>query len=42
MILRHRVATVLLTVWVVAAASIYFRQFATPALRFLSRSKGLH
>jgi len=42
MSLRQRVATVLLTVWVVAAASIYFRQFAAPALRFLSRSNGRH
>jgi len=41
MSLRQRVTTVLITVWFVGAALIYFRQFAAPALRFLARTKGL-
>jgi hypothetical protein len=30
--------TVLLTIWIVSATLIYFRQFAGPALRYLSRT----
>jgi hypothetical protein len=42
MSLRQRVTSALLTIWVLGGVLVYFRQFAAPALRFLSRSKGLH
>jgi hypothetical protein len=40
--LRGRLSTVVLTIWIAAAAVIYFRQFATPALLYISRTLGHH
>jgi hypothetical protein len=39
---RGRIPTILLSLWLLAAAVIYFRQFAAPALLYLSRMMGRH
>ena len=38
--IREKIPAVMLTVWIVAAGLIYFRQFAGPALRYLARVTG--
>lgn len=38
--IRERLPAVILTIWILAASLIYFRQFAGPALRYLARATG--